>query len=165
MVHFLTTIHTLQERVISERKKPGISSSNGPAIHRTFGSQEQLNIPIPVITYHYNRYNVGVDVADQYRSYYFTQLKCLRNWPPIFFWLLDTTIINSYLLLCHLSLHSTYPGSSRSFHISLAKSIITQYGQKYCQPHESYYTLKTTTPHYSKLQNITTLPSPTGSRD
>ena len=164
-VHFLTTIHTLEERVISERKKPRISSSNGPAIRRTFGSQERLNVPIPVITNDYNRYKVGVDVADQYRSYYFTQLKCLRNWPLIFFWLLDTTIINSYLLLCRLSSHSTYPGSSRSFRISLAKSIITQYGQKHRQPRKSYYTRKTTTPRYGKLQNITTLSQPTGSRD
>ena len=164
-VHFLTTIHTLEERVISERKKPRISSSNGPAIRRAFGSQEWLNVPIPVIINDYNCYKVGVDVADQYRSYYFTQLKCLRNWPPIFFWLLDITIINSYLLLCRLTPHSTYPGTSRSFCIFLAKSIITQYGQKHHRPRMSYYTRKITTPHYSKLQNITTLPPPTGSRD
>ena len=122
--------------------------SNGPAIHRTFGSQEQLNVPISVITNDHNRYKVGVDVADQYQSYYFTQLKCLRNWPLIFFWLLDTTIINSYLLLCRLSPpsaypdsspHPTYSGSSRTFRLSLAKAIITRYGQKHPRPRKSYY--------------------------
>ena len=80
---FLTTIHTLDERVIVERKKLRITSSNGPAIRRVFGPAERTNAAIPVITNDYNRYKVGVDVADQYRSYYFTQLKCLRNWSPL----------------------------------------------------------------------------------
>ena len=84
-VHFWTTIHTLDERTIVQRKKPRMSSSNGPAIRRVFGPTERSNVAIPVITNDYNRYKVGVDVADQYRSYYFTQLKCLRNWPPIFY--------------------------------------------------------------------------------
>jgi len=82
-VHFLTTIHSLEERIISERKKPRISSSNGPAIRRTFSPQERLNIPIPVITNDYNRYKVGVDIADQYWSYYFTQLKCCNRFIPV----------------------------------------------------------------------------------
>ena len=84
-VHFLSTIHTLEAKVISERKKPRYTSSNGPAIRHVFGSHERVNIPIPAITDDYNQFKVGVDLADQYRSYYFTQLKCLRNWPPIFF--------------------------------------------------------------------------------
>ena len=41
----------------------------------------------------------GVDIADQRRSYYGTQLTVCRNWLAIFFWLLDTTIINSYVLV------------------------------------------------------------------
>jgi len=91
-VHFLSTIHSLEDRIVSERKKPQISSGNGPAIPRSFGSHERVKVSIPVITNDYNRYKVGVDVADQYSSYYFTQLKCLWNWPPILFWLLDTTV-------------------------------------------------------------------------
>ena len=63
-VHFLTTIHTLDERVIVERKKPQMSSSNGPAIRRVFGLAERSNVAILVITNDYNRYKVGVDFAD-----------------------------------------------------------------------------------------------------
>jgi hypothetical protein len=44
----------------------------------------------------------GVDIADQLRSYYPTQLKCCRSWYPLFFWLLDTTIVNSFRLDCTL---------------------------------------------------------------
>ena len=40
----------------------------------------------------------GVDIADQQPSYYYTQLSTCRNWFHLFFWLLDTSIINSFLL-------------------------------------------------------------------
>ncbi|PWW76547.1 hypothetical protein C7212DRAFT_295130 [Tuber magnatum] len=40
----------------------------------------------------------GVDIADQRRSYYSTQLRVVRTWMPLFFWLLDTSIINSFLI-------------------------------------------------------------------
>jgi len=73
-VHFLSTIYKLEleEGIVSERKKPRSSSSNGPAIRRVFSSHERANIPIPAITDGYNHYKVGVDVVDQHRSYYFT---------------------------------------------------------------------------------------------
>ncbi|CAG8614778.1 9307_t:CDS:1, partial [Ambispora gerdemannii] len=41
----------------------------------------------------------GMDVADQLRSYYNTQQTTRRNWMPLFFWLLDTTIINTYQII------------------------------------------------------------------
>jgi len=184
-VHFLSTIHTLEAKVISERKKPRYTSSNGPAIRRVFGSHERVNIPIPGITDDYNQFKVGVDLADQYRSYYFTQLKCLRNWPPIFYWLLDTTVINSYLLMSRLptSTPTSIPTSSstssptsssslpyqlrssRVFRQALAESIIKIYGHKQQRPRKSYYTWKTLSPRYSKLQQRTSLSSPRGPKE
>ncbi|ORZ27723.1 hypothetical protein BCR41DRAFT_119145 [Lobosporangium transversale] len=40
----------------------------------------------------------GVDIADQLRSYYNTQQPSRHNWLPLFFWLLDTSIVNSYII-------------------------------------------------------------------
>lgn len=74
-VHLLTTIHSLEEQTTVLPKKPHQSSSNGPAIRQAFGAMERADVPIPVIMNDYNWYKVGVDVADQYWSYYFTQLK------------------------------------------------------------------------------------------
>lgn len=71
-VHFLSTIYNLEDRVTTERKKPRLRSSNGPVIRQVFGSADRAKVPIPVITNDYNQYKVGVDVANQYRSYYFT---------------------------------------------------------------------------------------------
>jgi len=41
----------------------------------------------------------SVDIANQLREYYSIQLPVRKIWMPLFFWLLDTTIINSYLIL------------------------------------------------------------------
>lgn len=40
----------------------------------------------------------GVDIADQRRSYWPTQLRVSRNWLPLFFWCLDTAIVNAFIL-------------------------------------------------------------------
>ena len=163
-VHFLTTIHNLEDRITVSRKRPRLSSCNGPAIRKAFGSMERANVPIPVITNDYNRHKVGVDVADQYRSYYFTQLKCLRNWPPIFYWLLDTTAINAYLLSQRISVYCRPPSGSRPFRTAIAENLISQYARmNTAHPRKSYYTRKTSSPRYSKLQQRTTLPPPTPS--
>ena len=163
-MHSLSTIHSPEGRIISGRKKPGQLSSNGPAIRRAFGSHERANVPIPAITDDYNHYKVEVDVADQYRSYYFTLLKCLHNWPPIFYWLLDTMVINCYLLLRHLSSSSHIPhlGSSRPFWESLAKFPIAMYSQKQKRARKSYYVKGATSPHFSLHQHHTSLPPPSG---
>ena len=42
----------------------------------------------------------GVDIADQYQSYLSTQLKIWRSWFFLFFWLIDHSIINAFIL-CH----------------------------------------------------------------
>ena len=53
---------------------------------------------IPLLSVNYNDYMRCVDIADQRRSYYYTQVCVCRNWLPLFFWLLDTAVINSFLL-------------------------------------------------------------------
>ncbi|RPA99152.1 hypothetical protein L873DRAFT_1684725 [Choiromyces venosus 120613-1] len=46
----------------------------------------------------------GVDIANQYRTYYATQLQVTQNWMPLFFWLLNTTVIN-----VHIITHELHP--------------------------------------------------------
>jgi hypothetical protein len=40
----------------------------------------------------------GVDIADQLRAYYSTQRIALRSWYLLFFWMVDTAILNAYLI-------------------------------------------------------------------
>jgi len=68
---------------------------------------------IPKVVDQYNFFMGGVDIADQRRSYYHTQLRTCRNWYPLFFWLLDTAIINSFILYRLITLNSK-PNESHS---------------------------------------------------
>ena len=40
----------------------------------------------------------GVDLANQYRESYKTYRATLRNWWPLFYWLIDVACINAYRL-------------------------------------------------------------------
>ena len=61
-----------------------------------FGNQSRKMLPIPEFIDDYNYHMGGVDIADQLRSYYCTQQRSCRNWYPLFYWLLDTTLVNAY---------------------------------------------------------------------
>jgi hypothetical protein len=67
-------------------------------VHKVFGDQARKELPIPVFIDDYNHYMGGVDIADQLRSYYSTQRISLRCWFPLFFKILDSAILNAYLL-------------------------------------------------------------------
>ena len=80
-----------------------------PLRHRNHDAYRDLNdqiwdnqpirdLPLPTATVDYSLDIRGVDIADQRRSYYSTQLRVVRSWMPFCFWLLDTTVINSFLL-------------------------------------------------------------------
>ena len=64
----------------------------------------------------------GVDVADQLRSSYHTHLRGVRNWLPLFYWLVDTLKVNSYLIW---RLH--YPEAThKHFQLNLSRQLITE---------------------------------------
>ena len=62
----------------------------------------------------------GVDIADQYRSYYDTQLPVttFRTWFPILFWVIDTSLINSFIVF--RDLESITHVSHKEFHLQVA---------------------------------------------
>jgi hypothetical protein len=43
----------------------------------------------------------GVDIADQLRAGFSTQQRGLKPWRPLFYWLLDSAIINAFRLSEH----------------------------------------------------------------
>jgi hypothetical protein len=99
-VTFLTTIHGIGEdwEVTTDRRRPRKTMLNAGHVEEVFGDDGEKKLEIPQMVDDYNHHMGGVDTADQLRSYDNTQLKARRNWMPLFFWLLDTAIINSYIL-------------------------------------------------------------------
>ena len=100
-VTMLTTIHELlgpEWKIKRDRRRPRINNVNKARVQDTWGNSHTKNIEILKVIDDYNHHMGGVDIADQRRMYYNTQIATRRNWFPLFFWLLDTAIVNSYLV-------------------------------------------------------------------
>ena len=152
-VHLLTTIHEITAYINRERKKPRSTSTNAATTRRVFAAgQDRQVFPIPAAVDDYNNNMNGVDIADQLRSSYPTQLKALRNWLPLFFWLLDTSIVNSFILY-----RLEKPNAShRTFRIELATHLYTCCKKSTPLPRvRRTYKRKTQVPYASKYdQNL-----------
>ena len=67
-------------------------------INSVWGEESVKVLLLPVASFDYNLFMGGVDISDQRRSYFSTQLRSVRTWMPLFYWLLNTTIINAFLI-------------------------------------------------------------------
>ena len=86
------------------------------------------DVHCPEATFLYNKYMDGVDRSDQLRSYYHLRLKGRKFYKYIFWFLLDLTITNSYVLCkhhTHLNIQST-----KALRADLAKALIGSYSSR-----------------------------------
>ena len=74
------------------------TQSNPKIALKVFRDNSKLKLDIPTCSANYNSHKIGVDIADQYRSYYSTKLITLHNWFHICFWAPDTMLINSFII-------------------------------------------------------------------
>jgi len=95
-VLFMTSYHDIKKKVERLRRRPKKTSTNATVVHNIFQDQSRKVLPIPEFIDDYNYHMGSVDIADQLRSYYTTQQRCRRNWFPLFYWLLDTSLVNAY---------------------------------------------------------------------
>ena len=95
----MTTAYNLNDTVIRPRNRPSATSTSASITRPVFGPSPRKNLPIPVAIDAYNCYMGGVDIANQYRAAFTTlQHRSNRYWKPLFHWLLDIALVNSYLL-------------------------------------------------------------------
>ena len=66
------------------------------AERKASGGKKKVLIPVPVLTY--NASMDGVDLADQYHSYYPVGRPSVRWWHYLGWWLLQTAMVNSFVL-------------------------------------------------------------------
>ena len=111
IVPMLTTIHSGDQFIIRLRRRPRDTSTSAvvtqtPFIRNsTILADQELQfdpyrraLPIPIQIDDYNSYMNGCDIADQLRAWFKTQRQSNRSWWPLFYFLLDHSIINAYLL-------------------------------------------------------------------
>jgi len=95
-VLFITSYHDITKRFERLQHRPKIRSSNVTAVRRVFKVESCKILPISEFIDNYS-YNIGgVDIVDQLRSYYSTLKPSHPNWLPLFYWLLDTLLVNPY---------------------------------------------------------------------
>jgi hypothetical protein len=86
-VAMMSTIHPLSGEdslVLRLRKHPRNKSTNASGANSTIlPGEHQKELDIPVIFDPYNQYKVGVNVADQYQTYFDTQIISRCNWYPL----------------------------------------------------------------------------------
>lgn len=99
IVYLASTIHppasTDEDFVDTDRRRP---KNPTPSVANAFEEYVKRILPIPKLIDDYNNNMNGVDVADQLRTYMTTHKKGRRVWFPIFWWLLDSTAGNAYIL-------------------------------------------------------------------
>ena len=96
---FISTVHTGRKTVETLRRRPAKTSTNARTSRAPFGDLTVKKLPIPDFIDLYNHFMNGVDVTDQLRCYYDTQRVHLKIWKPLWHFLLNTTLVNSYKII------------------------------------------------------------------
>jgi len=122
-VTILSTVHDFESQQERLRKQQGKKSTNAKKAQEAFGNLQEKEMMIPLCIDDYNHNMGGVDIADQMRSYYDTQLTSFRTWWPMLFWAYDIMVTNAYLI------YKVMPQSSntithKEFHLQCAWGLI-----------------------------------------
>ena len=99
------------------------SAGNAQMMTTSIRGQEEPVVK-PVLVDQYNHYMNGVDRADQLTVYYSFTRKTKKWWRKIFFWLLEVSTVNSYILYKEA-------GTSRKSHLDFRRSVITSLAEQH----------------------------------
>lgn len=96
----LSTVFTGQEVEQRIRKRPSTVKPRARPIQRMFGADHVKEVTVPTVTAAYNDEMNSVDIGDQLRAYAGFDHRVRRGGWQALAWtfLLDTSLINSYLL-------------------------------------------------------------------
>ncbi len=96
LVLVVSTVHKIKKIVKRMRKKPRKTPKNKNHVDKIWGDKGAVFIFIPTMIDDYNHWMGGVDLTDQMIAYYHPDLRCLRNWVPMFIQVLSLIRTNSY---------------------------------------------------------------------
>ena len=89
------------------------------------GSRMEVSCPQSVKLY--NMFMGGVDRNDQLRRYYNVRMKCRKMYKYIFWFLVDVSITNAYILYKCFGDPDTKTTDLKTFRVDLSKSLIADY--------------------------------------
>ena len=74
--------------------------SNLTTVKRKKKDGSTVNVSCPLSVQLYNKYMGGVDMADQLRKAYSCRRRSRKWWLPLFYFMVDISMVNSYILHC-----------------------------------------------------------------
>ncbi len=79
----------------------------------------------------YNHYMGGVDLADQKRKYYSIARKSMKWWYYLFWFLLDTSIVNSFIIMTVTNFSLVQrPLTLRDYKLKLIEQLIKEFSTR-----------------------------------
>ena len=98
LVFCVSTLHKVGKIIKRVRKRPRKTAKNKQHIDKVWGDQGKASIYIPTLIDDYNHWMGGVDLCDQRIAYYQPNLRCRRNWIPMFLQIMSIIRSNSYVV-------------------------------------------------------------------
>ena len=95
-VFCVSTLHKVGKIIKRTRKRPRVNAANRRHINKVWGKNGSAEVYIPRLIDDYNHWMGGVDLVDQRIAYYHPDLRCRRNWIPIFLQILSIIRNNSF---------------------------------------------------------------------
>ena len=89
------------------------------------GQHTVLNVPVPPCVLQYNKYMGGVDLGDQFCTYYTVKRKTRKFWKVIFSRFLDIAIANAWII-CRNTPGAPTP-NQKQFRIQLAEALVGEF--------------------------------------
>ena len=97
LVLFISKIYRVGSIVNYIREKM-TNKNNKKHVESVWGKLGAVEVFIPTLIDNYNYWMGGVDLADQRIAYYHPNLRCRRNWIPMFIQLLSMIRNNAYIV-------------------------------------------------------------------
>jgi Transposase IS4 len=129
----ISTAHSLyrpEDRVERHRRCPKITAQNARVLNPVFKGLPFKDLFIPKAINDYNHHMKGVDQADALRANFTCHRRQnYRTWYPLFYFLVDITCVNSYLLWLwssaeHLAENQQSHSGHRNFMIELCNQLL-----------------------------------------
>ena len=98
LVFCCSTLHHVGDSISRRRKRPRVTNKNKNHVNTIWGEESVKKINIPKLIDDYNHWMGGVDLCDQRIAYYHPDLRCQRNWVPMFLQIMSIIRNNAFIV-------------------------------------------------------------------
>ena len=138
LVFCVSTLHKVGNKIRRLRRRPRLTEKNKNHVREIWGKEGTKEIEIPTIIDDYNHWMGGVDLADQRIAYYQPDMRCRRNWIPMFVQVLSIIRSNSYVV--YKSCSQMKAMSHKQFTLEMIATLMANAKEEYkkaCLPRQN----------------------------